>query len=236
MSISSAITNRTKDIFIIPSFGKMFLSNIDRHNRGLAIVINKGYFEITNLQTMLSLIDYCNEDTSDLILVGNLAKVKLLDGRIVYRQRIFFRDLSNLLACCKLFGVAIFVPKYISFTVNNLINCREELDFLEKYARKFRQSIDDYLIWCFKIQFAILLKEEHIACNLQSDINTFLRDKQGYLDRAPFLVRHYNIKKHISSLFYIRNTSDTRLFSPELNSYGYTDKNKLRDLQKGVFK
>lgn len=236
MSISNAVTSSTDDKLVIPTLGKMFQSNIDKTNRGLAFLVNKGYFELTDLQSMLYLMDYCVEDKEDLILVGNLSKVRLKNGKIVYRQRIFFRDLSKMINCCRLFGLKIIVPKHAQVTINNMINCKDELKYLEKYAKKYGQSIDDYLLWTFKIQFHLLLKQERIYSGLQQSIDSFLKDKIGYLDRAPFIVRKYNIKEHSSSMFFISDHSNEALFTQNLEGYGYTDKNKLSDLKKGVLK
>ena len=178
MSISNTLTSSTDDKLVIPTLGKMFQSSIDRTNRGLAFLVNKGYFELTDLQSILYLIDYCNEDsTNDLVLVGNLCKVRLRNGKIVYRQRIFFRDLSKMITCCRLFGLKIIVPKHAQVTINNMINCKDELKYLEKYAKKYGQSIDEYLLWTFKIQFHLLLKQERIYSGLQHSIDNFLTNK-----------------------------------------------------------
>lgn len=236
MSISNTVTSFTDDKLVIPTLGKMFHSNINKTNRGLAFLVNKGYFELEDLQSMLYLVDYCSEDNDDLILVGSLSKVRLRSGKIVYRQRIFFRDLGKMINCCRLFGLKIVVPKYAHVTINNMINCRDEIKYLEKYASRFGQTIDEYLLWTFKIQFHLLLKQERIYSGLQKSIDNFLVGKTGYLDRAPFIVRRYSIKNHSSSLFFISDNSNESLFTQGLEGYGYTDKNKLSDKKKGVLK
>ena len=236
MSISKMITSSTDDKLVIPILGKMFRSSISKNNNGLAFLVNKGYFELVDLQSMLYLLDYCQENTdNDIVLVGKLNKVRLKSGKIVYRQRVFFRDLSKMLDCCRLFGLKIIVPKKAEVTMNNMVNCRDELKYLEWYAMKYNQTIDDYLLWTFKIQFHLLLKQERIYSGLQQSIDNFLKDKKGYLDRAPFIVRRYSIKEHSSSMFFYSDYSNESLFTPNLESYGYTDRNKASDTKKGVF-
>ena len=233
MSILSKLTSSTDNKLVIPCLDRMYMSNISRNNRGLAFLVNKGYFELSDLQTLLNLNDFCQEDKVDLILVGGISKVRLKSNKIVYRQRVFFQDLSKLINCCRTFGLKIIVPKQCEVTINTMLRCKEEMIYLAKYARLYGQSIDDYLLWTFKIQFHLLLQSERIFSGMQSSIEEFLEDKKGYLDRAPFIMRRFNPDKKTSSLFYIADTSDEALFSPNLKSYGYTEENRNADLKRG---
>ena len=74
MSILNAIAVKGTNKFVVPCAGKMFRSSISKDDKALCFVINKGYFETTDLISMLSILDYTTK-VNDIVLVGKIEKV-----------------------------------------------------------------------------------------------------------------------------------------------------------------
>ena len=240
MSIIEAVTAKGSNKLVIPCAGKMFRSNISKDDKALCFVINKGYFETSDLTAMLSIMDDCSR-FSDIISVGKIEKVKLKSGNIVYRQRIFFKSLKTILNLCKVLGLRFELSPDFRISINNIMNCIEELVYLERYAKRFDESIDDWLTHCCIIELYNLLKSLGMYSDLGKRANKYLYNRVGYLNRAPFLISSYNIETNSSGIFLGFQPDDKRLYNgratgDELLKLGYTVKNVQKDIKGGIFK
>lgn len=241
MSVLNYIAKRGSNRLVIPSAGKMFWSNITKKEKVLCFVLNKGYFETGDLNSMLSILDDV-VDIQEFVLIGRVEKVRLQRGSIVYRQRIFFKSLKEMLNFCKSFGLRLEVTEDFHISINNIMNCQKELIYLERYASKFNETIDVWLTTCCLVHLNSLVRSLGMYSTLWDTVNRRLKGKQGYLDRAPFLVCSYSIDKKTSGIYLGLNVLDSRLFSSAsdlvnlLEVYGYTDRNVKRDRKGGVFK
>ena len=242
MSISKSLAFKTDNKLIIPFTGKMFRSNIAKDNKALCFLINRGYIETEDLDSMLEIIDTIAEIDA-ITLVGKIEKIKNM-GNITYRQRIFFKSLNKLLNFCKTVGLRFELAKDFRATINSIMNCRDELIYLERYALRFNETIDEWLTNCCIINLNYLLLSMGMYSSLAKRTNEILRGKKGYLDRSPYLVSSYDISTHSSGVFLqFCSLDDTRLFTPKdvkgdtlFMSYGYTTKNIESDRKAGVFK
>ena len=214
--------------------GKMFKSRVSRGNKALCFVVNKGYFELDDLRSMLAIVDDL-DDFDNIKLVGGIEKVTLDSDNVVYRQRVFFKSLTEMLSNCKRYGVLIKVPEGFSVGINCILNCTDDLPFLERYAFNLGESIDNWLTTSCKIHLLELAKSVGVDINLSDNDFKSVRNK-GYLNRAPFLICSYNIDKKESGIFlhksdYYSNVSDIC----NLASYGYTDLVVRKDKGCGLF-
>lgn len=240
MSIVNAIANKGSNKLVIPCAGKMFRSSISKTDKALCFVINKGYFETFDLSSMLSILDDCKK-FKDIILVGKIEKIRTKTGLIYYRQRIFFKNLHTILNLCKVLGIKFEVVKDFKITINNVMNCLDDLVYLERYAKRFDESIDEWLTHCCIIELYFLLKSMNIYSELGKRVNFYLRNRVDYLDRAPFLISSYNIDTKSSGIFLGFRPDDKRLFNEgvtgkELLKVGYTIENVNKDIEEGRFK
>lgn len=240
MSISAVVSIKGSNKLVIPCAGKMFRSNISKDDKALCFVINKGYFETADLQAMLSILDDFSQ-FKEIIRVGNIEKVRLKSGFIVYRQRIFFKSLKTVLNLCKVLGLRFELSSDFKISINNIMNCVEELVYLERYAKRFDESIDEWLTHCCIIELFNLLKSMGMYSDLGKLVNKYLSNRQGYLDRAPFLVSSYNIDASNSGIFLGFQPDDRRLYSSraegkDVLKLGYTVKGVEQDIKGGKFK
>lgn len=241
MSIARELAKTEDMLFVIPCAGKMFKSSISKTNKALCFTINKGYFQTKTLQQMLDILDVIKDIGSDtVVFVGRIDKVRKTDGTIVYRQRVFTHSLITLFKFCKKLGVAVFIPSEFEITINNVLNVKSELKYLERYAKQFNQSITTYLTNTCILQIYNLL----LYLNMYSDIfitaDKILHGKTGYMMRAPFLVGRYSIDSKSSSVYVNRQiTCKEAYFGLDGDvttlDYGYTDENIALDIKKGVF-
>lgn len=241
MSILNAIAVKGTNKFVVPCAGKMFRSSISKDDKALCFVINKGYFETTDLISMLSILDYTTK-VNDIVLVGKIEKVRLRTSKIiVYRQRVFFKNLRIFLNFCKVQGIRFELAQDFHISINNIMNCREDLIYLERYAKRFDESIDEWLTHCCTIELYYLLKSLNMYSDLSKRVNTYLRGRVNYLYRAPFLISSYSIDTKSSGIFLGFVAEDKRLYKDDVTGvdllkYGYTQKNVEADIKGGAFK
>lgn len=241
MSILNAIAVKGTNKFVVPCAGKMFRSSISKDDKALCFVINKGYFETTDLISMLSILDYTTK-VNDIVLVGKIEKVRLRTSKIiVYRQRVFFKNLRIFLNFCKVQGIRFELAQDFHISINNIMNCREDLIYLERYAKRFDESIDEWLTHCCTIELYYLLKSLNMYSDLSKRVNIYLRGRVNYLYRAPFLISSYSIDTKSSGIFLGFVAEDKRLYKDnvtgvDLLKYGYTQKNVEADIKGGAFK
>lgn len=241
MSILNAIAVKGTNKFVVPCAGKMFRSSISKDDKALCFVINKGYFETTDLISMLSILDYTTK-VNDIVLVGKIEKVRLRTSKIiVYRQRVFFKNLRIFLNFCKVQGIRFELTQDFHISINNIMNCREDLIYLERYAKKFDESIDEWLTHCCTIELYYLLKSLNMYSDLSKRVNIYLRGRINYLYRAPFLISSYSIDTKSSGIFLGFVAEDKRLYKDDVTGvdllkYGYTQKNVEADIKGGAFK
>lgn len=212
MAFSKVMAFQTHTKFIIPCAGKLFYSNIEKERQALGLVLNKGYFESSSLQDLLVLMDELNVNL--FVRVGNIDKIIKKDKSIVYRQRLYFKSLLQLLIFLKQNGIIVDMTDTFKVTINNLLNVMDELPKLEYIAHQQGVDIETYLTDACKIHLHCLLTSLNMYSVFRNQIPRLIR-KKGYLDLAPLLVSSYSIKHHTSSLFIEPKSS----IVPEMFSY-----------------
>lgn len=241
MSITKVVSLKNDDKLVIPCAGKLFRSNISKDDKALCFVINKGYIETVLLDNMMRVLDSLN-DIKELVLVGSVEKVSFRNGTIVYRQRIFFKSLKIMLETCKLNGLKVEVLKDFKISISNIVNCADDLKYLERYALNQSSDIDNWLTNSCLIHINNMLLTLNMFSDLGKRINPVLNGKVGYLDRAPLLVSSYSIDNKTSAIFIEKEImNDNRMYSIKINddgklNFGFTTSNLQKDIKEGVFK
>lgn len=238
MSLSKTVAGLQINRFIIPCAGKMFKSDIPNRDKALCFVLNKGYFETQDLLSMLGIKDVFS-NRFGFVFVGNIEKIKLSSGKIVYRQRLFFKNLVLLINLCNQFGVYLFITKDFEISIDNLTNCTGDLRNLECIARRHGNSLGMWLTNCCKIELSYLLRKLGMSCDIDKRILQSIGARRDYLYRSPLLVSQYNIDTHGSGIFLDYGVDDVRLCSTPTKGVGwlsiaYTDKNIKSDIKRGL--
>lgn len=247
MAIGKILSAGSKDKFVVPCAGRLFRVNVSEHNKAVCFCLNKGYFEMTDLGMLLDVMDALDDWKSEygkgkklFIPVGRPDKVRLMStGKVVYRQRLFFRSLSGLLSVMARFGLRFEVMPNFRITINNIINCSEDLKYFERYASEFDETIDTWLTNSCLVHLHRFLVQIRQHSSLDHRVLEVLAGRMGYLDRAPFLALGYGLDKNTSSLF-IGGGQDSRAYSvADLDAFkldfGYTSENLEKDKTGGVF-
>lgn len=238
MGIASSLAADIADKLVVPYPGKMFSSSVAKDDKALCFVINKGYFETDNIDDLNGLLSDANSNT--LKLVGGVDKVEVESGE-VFRQRVFFKSLKEVLELCKLNGFAFELGDDFHITINSIMNCLDDMKYMEYYARSFKVPIDVWLTNCCIVHINQLLKSMGMYTSLSDRAEKILEGNVGYLDRSPFLISSYSIDDKTSSMFLELDITDKRLFSTSIPdkfylTYGFTTTNVADDIKRGYFK
>lgn len=227
---------------MIPFAGKMFKSSLNKGNKALCFCINKGYIESDELAPLYYLGEQIgNIEPRWLYKVGGIDKIHIGSKHFVYRQRIFFTDFYKLCELCKSNGIVILTTKDFKIGINNIVSCGNELKYLEWYAGSFSETVDTYLTNTCKVQIYNFLTSRLMLTPLRLEVDKILMGKEGYLDRAPFLAKDYNLSLNTTSVFVPNKSivSDKMYKTKDLSltdDYGFSMRVIEKDSKKGVFK
>lgn len=240
MSISKLLMQDGIIRLVIPYAGKMFHSSINKNDKALCFLLNKGYLESNSLESLYYVVEDAKDDSLDwLVNVGSLEKIHRGGNKYCYRQRVFFKSIVRMCSFCKQHGVSIQFSKDFRITINNVLGCLDDLKYLEIYSRVFGQSIDEFLTDACKVQLYLLLGNKKMSAPLHKEVNEILEDKIGFLERAPYLAGTYDISSHTSTVYIPSNVDDERIYrSNTLASgslHGFTNSVVESDRKAGVF-
>ena len=236
MSITSKLRDTSIYRFVIPRAGKMFITNIARDNRALAFTINKGYFETDTLDDLLDIMENCNLEGFKFI--GNVDKVDT-GTSVVYRQRIYFNNFKDMIAFSKRFGVKTIIPDSFNIEIDCVTNILSTIPVIEKYAKAQNELIHTWLTNTLIVNLHFLLEYTELDSNLNDKVDAILKNRKGYMDRAPFLFSHYDINTNNSAIFlHLQNCLDERVFTIQIHTsdinFGFTTKNIKADRKGGI--
>ena len=190
------------DKFVIPCAGKMVWSTVSKTDKALCFVLNKGFVETDTLEDMLDIIDYIRKHSDTLLIVGNIDKVKLRNSeKIVYRQRVFYNDLKELILMCASYGMKIEVPDTFRISIDNITRCVDILPYIEKYASFFNETIENWLTKTCLIHLKNLLMLYDVLFAYNLSLNIDGERAEGYMNRAPFLMSSFDTRLKKSSVF-----------------------------------
>lgn len=236
MSFLGEVIKSSGNIFYIPCSGKMFFSSIGKHDKALCICLNKGYLQTETLEEMIEIVQEMIS-SKYFKMVGEIEKVRLIKSNtVVYRQRVFFKSIVELVSYCQKFAVDLNFTDDFYITINSCMNVLDSLVYLERYARKEGVAIDVWLRDTCIVQLHQLLEQRGLPSVFKDRVKDILKGKKGYLDRAPFLVSYYDIDTHTSSVYIPLSTDNKQYYSnadiTKFN-FGYTIKNVEKDVKEG---
>lgn len=213
MSISKMLMQDGVIRLVIPYAGKMFHSSINKTDKALCFLLNKGYLESDSLEILYYVVEDVRDDGIEwLIPVGKIEKIHTGGSVFCYRQRVFFKSIVNMCSFCKQRGISVQFSKDFTITINNVLSCLDDLKYLEVYARVFNMSIDEFLTDTCKVQLYLLLDYKRMSAPLSKDVKNILKDKIGFLERAPYLAGSYDISKHTSTVYIPTSIRDERIY------------------------
>ena len=242
MSLYSDLMSR-KDVgikFIIPAAGKMFNSTMVNGDKALCFCINKGYLQTTSF-SLLSQLNSHLSTVSSIKLVDSINKIRLKNGSIVYRQRIFFKSLSDIAEICKIYCIKVMLSTDFRITINCVTNCAKDLAYLERYAFRYNESIETWLTNACKLELFLFLRRRELdTSGVDNSLYKLMQKHQGYLVRAPFLIDHYSIDEKTSGIFISTSDldniylyDDTCKVVKGVPTFGFTQKVIKQDKRKG---
>lgn len=240
MGLAKLVAEDSVNRFVISYAGRMQFSNVSKTNKALCFVLNKGYFEIDEKEDFDNLMETA-ESYDTIIPVGEMEAVRLSAGNIIYRQRVYYTSLFQILKLSKEFALGVELDDNFGIRIQNVLGISDYLKYIEVYANGKEKLVDTYLTNCLTIQLYNVLEQFGIYSELSEEVEYILEDKSGYMDRAPFLLSTVCKKEKKSSIFLPTNFSDTRLYSIAVDdrkilNYGFTLSNLKEDMKKGVFK
>ena len=157
--------------FYIPTINLMHVK-LNDSIKSLCFGITRGYFETDNLEDMLSLVTYL--ESTDIKIIDNIDKIKMHDGTIVYRQRVYFVCLEDIVSVCSTKQFGFNLTDDISLTNSSYTNIRKDMPYLETYADKLHMSVEQWLILVFRYYCFVYLKYKDLM-----DLSSAVRKSLG---------------------------------------------------------
>ena len=223
--------------FIIPQISSLEYSNISKTDKALCYVLDRGFIEAESLKSCYLMSTFlCSTLSNKFFKVGSIDKVKLKTQKTVFRQRIYFTDLSLLLSILSNFSIDLIIPKSFRVRISNFVNCNECIPNLTKYLKKkgyTNYSLDSWLTDSCIIQLFILCKLDNVNLSLYKSLSKIY--KKGLLVRAPYICGDFSLIKKRSSLVVLpsdivkNNTYDGILSNTGLSS-SYTIKHNNKSV------
>ena len=230
-----------ENCFYIPAVNLMHIKVTDTI-KALCYGTTRGFFETSQLDTMLSLIDELTL-LETVKLVEEIDKVKMRDGRIVYRQRIYFTSLETIIKLCKKLGFGFNLTDDVHITGKSMKIIQKDLPYLYKYANDLNIDVDDWLILVFRYYCFVYLQKKNMLDLSGIDESYFAEIEviYGLLNRAPYFLSVCDIAKHRFTVLQYVDIENEHLFTAldkatvSFYNYGFTNLNVLEDKKKGMF-
>ena len=225
--------------FYIPNITLMHVKLNDTV-KSLCFGITRGYFETVTLSAMLSIIDAIEK--TDIKLIDNIDKVKLKDGRLVYRQRVYFVCFEDVATLCRKLDLGFDLTDDIYLTPNSYETIKKEMSYLEVYASQLHFSVDEWLIAVFRYYCFVYIKEKDMLdlSSIDDDFFAEIETKKGLLNRAPYFLSICDIAKNKYVILQYYNVEDEHLYTIEgqgtfsIFNYGFTNLTLIQDKKKGI--
>ncbi len=226
--------------FYIPTINLMHVK-LNDSIKSLCFGITRGYFETDNLEDMLSLVTYL--ESTNIKIIDNIDKIKMHDGTIVYRQRVYFVCLENIVSVCSTKQFGFNLTDDISLTNSSYTNIRKDMPYLETYADKLHMSVEQWLILVFRYYCFVYLKYKDLMdlSSIDEDFFADIEVVKGLLNRAPYFLSICDIAKHKFVVLQHFDIDNEHLYTIEdkgttsFFSYGFTNLTVLQDKKNGVF-
>ena len=180
----------TNGKIVLPQIGKLFHS-IKGSN--MLFKVCRGYFETETFSEMSYIIDKVLDDDEYCIkLIGTLSKINVVGkDTYVYRQRVYFDSIIGLIYLCRKYYLSCKFDSSYKLTVDDVVNCKGELQIYDKISRKLGLSIESWVTSCCMIQVTEFLESNDVR------VENGIKVKNEYLaiDKAPLLYKFDSEKR-----------------------------------------
>lgn len=184
--------------FVIPDSGHLRYSRVSGYLKTLCFTFDRGYIQTTALDVCLLFVEYLKQTSSkEFLPVSSVQKVRLKDGSIVYRQRIYCTNFLLLLRVFRVLGVSLHISRDYVVGLKNFIYCTSALLSMKDLSKKW--DLDKWLTWASLVQLSMLCDLSGVDLEIPFEVDTYL--KSGILVRAPYICSSFNNRHRLSSIF-----------------------------------
>lgn len=219
--------NKSLNYLCLPAPAKVLQVTLDKNNYTFGFLINRGYLETETLDMMTLLLSAFTSNP-DVKFVGETEKIIYNKKNVAhYRQRIFFKNIDDVMKLCSEFGLYIYIPHDCQINIHHMLGVRQkDMLSLDRYAHKNNMYIQDWLNLTFYYQLYLYLEEfyagylttntmkvceNYLKEHKYNNIILDLQDKtimQTYLQNAPYYVHNYNLELHLEELYFWDKTDN----------------------------
>lgn len=186
--------------FCIPVVSSFRYSRIQDKCHALSSVITLGYLETASLEVSMYMRMYFHKISKiGFKLAGKIDKVKLNSGKVVYRQRVEYSSLVNLLKILKHFDIVLVVPETFKIEKWHLKHFRGSISNLRGICKGY--EMNEWLTNSLLLQIAFICDLYNVKLRFYKELRDMVR--LGVLTKAPYICGKVMAKENYSSIIVI---------------------------------
>lgn len=215
MSKFSDMIQNSQIKIVFPMAGDLVYATA-RKDVAVCFTINSCYVESSNMDILIMFCEYLKR-VSKVKEIGSLSEVNLvsyLDNELhrvniqVYRQRLVFSSLTDMIAIAKKFSVDLEITDDFVVKEPNLSRVSKTVPYLKQYYKLHekvyhRGTFYEWLTFCLLAQMVLLCRAYSLSISLPK--NRLLEMHVGDMFRVPFICGTSSKNSRISSIVILRN-------------------------------
>lgn len=215
MSKFSDMIQNSQIKIVFPMAGDLVYATA-RKDVAVCFTINSCYAESSNMDILIMFCEYLKR-VSKVKEIGSLSEVNLvsyLDNELhrvniqVYRQRLVFSSLTDMIAIAKKFSVDLEITDDFAVKESNLSRVSKTIPYLKQYYKLHekvyhRGTFYEWLTFCLLAQIVLLCRAYSLSISLPK--NRLLELHVGDMFRVPFICGTSSKDSRISSIVILRN-------------------------------
>ena len=215
MSKFSDMIQNSKIKIVFPMAGDLVYATA-RKDVAVCFTITSCYVESSNMDILIMFCEYLKR-VSKVKEIGKLSEVNLasyLDNELhrvniqVYRQRLVFSSLTDIIAIAKKFAIDLEITDDFAVKESNLSRVSKTVPYLKQYYKLHengyhRGTFYEWLTYCLLAQMVLLCRAYSSVISLPK--NQPLEMCVGDLFRVPFICGTSSKNSRISSIVVLRN-------------------------------
>lgn len=215
MSKFSDMIQNSQIKIVFPMAGDLVYATA-RKDVAVCFTINSCYVESSNMDILIMFCEYLKR-VSKVKEIGSLSEVNLvsyLDNELhrvniqVYRQRLVFSSLTDMIAIAKKFSVDLEIADDFAVKESNLSRVSKTIPYLKQYYKLHekvyhRGTFYEWLTFCLLAQIVLLCRAYSLSISLPK--NRLLELHVGDMFRVPFICGTSSKDSRISSIVILRN-------------------------------
>lgn len=215
MSKFSDMIQNSKIKIVFPMAGDLVYAAAMK-DMAVCFTVNSCYVESSNIDILIMFCEYLKR-VSKVKEIGSLSEVNIasyLDNELrrvkiqVYRQRLLFSSLTDMIAIAKKFSINLEITDDFAVKESNLLRVSKTIPYLKQYyklheKRYYRGTFYEWLTYCLIAQMVLLCRAYSLSISLSK--NRPLEMHVGDMFRVPFICGTSNKNSGISSIVILRN-------------------------------